>query len=61
MTKNDKENSQKSKNGYRKKKNGSLYLLMEERNENDKRNGEWQEWKKQPKTVRTTAKGKNWM
>ena len=56
MTKNGKETSQKSENGYRKKKNGSLYLLMEESNKYDKSNGEWQERKEQPTMVRTRAK-----
>ena len=43
MTKNDKEENKKILIGYRKKINCSLYIhvLMEERNENYKRNGEW--------------------
>ena len=34
------------------------YILMEERNESEKMNGEWQETKEQQKTARTRAKGK---
>ena len=56
MTKNGKDMSQKRENGYRKKKNSGLFLLMEERNKNDKMNGEWQERKKQPERVGTRAK-----
>ena len=40
MTKNGKEASKKGKNGYRRNINVSLHLVMEERNKNDKRNGE---------------------
>ena len=34
-----------------------MYLLMEERDENDKMNGEWPERKGQPKMERTRVKG----
>ena len=44
-----KKQAKKRKNGYRKKINGSLYIVMAETNENDKRNGEWKERKEQPK------------
>ena len=40
MNKNGKEDSKKCENVYRKMINGSLYLLMKQRNENDKMNGE---------------------
>ena len=56
MTKNGKDMSQKRENRYRKKKNASLYLLMEERNKNAKMNVEWQERKKQPERAGTRAK-----
>ena len=59
MTKNGKEESNTNENGYLKKINKSLYLVMKERNENDKSNGEWQERKQQPKMARTRAKGKS--
>ena len=36
------------------------YMLMEERNENDKRNGEWQEIKEQQKMARTRGNGQKW-
>ena len=36
------------------------YTLMKERNENDKRNGEWHEMKEQQKTARTRANSKKW-
>ena len=49
MTADGKEGSKKSKNGQRKEINKSVNLLMEERNEHDKRNGEWLERKGQPK------------
>ena len=39
MTKKGKEMSKKIKNGYRKNINGSLYQVMEEINENEKRMG----------------------
>ena len=48
-TENCKEVSKKRENGYRKKINGSLYLFIGERNENQERNGELQERKEQPK------------
>ena len=37
MTKNGKKGSKNSLNGHKKKVNGSLYILMKERNENEKR------------------------
>ena len=37
MTNNGKGESKKSKNVYRKKINGSLYLVMQEKHENDKK------------------------
>ena len=58
MTKNGKEVNKKGENGYRRKISGSLYLLMEKRNENDKMNGEWQDRKDQPKMTSTRAKVK---
>ena len=58
MTNNGKEVSEKSKNGYRKKINRSLYQAMQERNENGKRNGEWQERKKTDNGKDYRAKGK---
>ena len=61
MTKNGKEASKQSKNGHRKKINGNLYLLTEESNENDKKNGEWQDRKEQLKMARTKKEGKMYM
>ena len=58
MTKNGKEMSKTVKNGCRKKINGNVYLIMDERNENDKRNGERQKRNEQPKMARTRTKGK---
>ena len=58
MTKNDKEENKKILTGYRKKINCSLYILMEERNENYKRNGEWQKWKELPKSQQLELKEK---
>ena len=58
MTKNGKEGSKKSKNGYRKKINGSLYLFIQERNKNDKRNGEW--WERKEQSIMARARAKKW-
>ena len=58
MTINVKEESKKNGNGYGKKIKGSLYQIMQERNKNDKRNGEWQESKVQPTMGRTRGNGK---
>ena len=40
MSKNGKQVSKKCENGYRKKIHGSLYIVIEEINKNDKRNGD---------------------
>ena len=58
MTENGKEASKSSKNGCRRMINGSLYLPIKQRNENDTRNGEWQEGKEQPRMANTTTKEK---
>ena len=58
MTRNGNEARKKSENGYRKNMKGSLYLLMVEGIEYDKRNGEWQERKEQWKVASTRNKGK---
>ena len=49
----------KAWNWQRKKINGRLQLVMEERNENEKMNREWQGMIERPKMGRTWAKGKN--
>ena len=52
MAKIGKEASKKSKNGHRKMVKGSLYLIIEERNENDKRNRDGRRgWKKKKWTL----------
>ena len=53
MTKNCKEPIKKSVDGHRKKISEGLNVVREERVENDKRNGEWQERKEKPKMART--------
>ena len=58
-TENGKEVSKNRENGFRKEINGSLYLFMEERNENNERNRELQERKEQLKMARARGKGKN--
>ena len=60
MIKNSKEARKDREHGPRKKIRWSIYLLMEERNVNDKRNGEWQRRKEQPKMAKTKANGEKW-
>ena len=43
--------------GAGKKVNGSLFLVMIERNEHVKRNGQWKDRKEQPKMAKTRANG----
>ena len=43
--------------GSGKKVNGSLFLVMMERNEHVKRNGQWKDRKEEPKMARTSANG----
>ena len=50
---------QKERKWTQKKVNDSLYLVMEERIEGDKRNEEWHERKEQLKMERTRTKAKN--
>ena len=58
-SKNGIETSEKRKNGNRKKRNGSLYLVMQERYKNDQRNREWQKTKNKQKWQRLEKIDKN--
>ena len=52
MAKNGKDSSKRSEHGPRRKINGTVYLLTEEQEVNNKRNGEWWERKNGQKQQR---------
>ena len=58
MNKNGKEMSKKIEHGYGKNINGTLYQVMEEINENEKRNDEWKGRMEQPKMTISQSKTK---
>ena len=58
MTTNGKEGIKWNENGCRNKINLSLYL-MEERNKNEKRNGEWKKTNETTEKVKTKRKENN--